>query len=120
MTIFCPLSFSGGIDVQFGLSDYIQSMALPSWVWSNGLDFPRLYSWDQKARDELLELLKYDKSVQQRGLLNLELPDFQNLSFPNLCDSKKFEHYLFASGGFTLLYLAVHKKQSKIVTRSSG
>ena len=68
-------------------------MALPSWVWSNGLDFPRLYSWDQKARDELLELLKYDKSVQQRGLLNLELPDFQNLSFLDLCDSKNFEHY---------------------------
>ena len=89
-SFFCLLSFSGGIDVQFGLSDYIQSMALPSWVWSNGLDFPRLYSWDQKARDELLELLKYDKSVQQRGLLNLELPDFQNLSFPNLCDSKKY------------------------------
>ena len=81
------------MDVEIGLSDYIYTMAKPSWVWSSGLDFPRLYSWDDDAREELLKLFNYDTSLSHRGFLELEIPDFENLSLPSLCNSENFQNY---------------------------
>ena len=70
-------------------------MSKPSWVWSSGLDFPRLYSWDYKATEELHSLFQYDSSLSHRGFLELEVQNFENLSLPSLCssNSEKLNNY---------------------------
>ena len=50
---------SGGMEFDYGLTDFISTMSQPAWVWTNGLDFPRLYSWSEDARKEILNLLRY-------------------------------------------------------------
>ena len=47
------------MEFDYGLTDFISTMSQPAWVWTNGLDFPRLYSWTEDTRKELLNLFKY-------------------------------------------------------------
>ena len=63
-------------------------MALPTWVWTEKLDFPRLYSWSDSAREEMFRLFNYDTSLSQRALLELTEPNFQNISLPNICSKE--------------------------------
>lgn len=62
-------------------------MSQPTWVWENGMEFPRLYSWNREARDEILSFFGYQKDLQFRALLDLESPTFENFSLPILCTS---------------------------------
>ena len=75
------------MNVEMGLSDYISTMSQPAWVWQEGLDFPRLYSWSDSAREEIYHLFNYDQLSSVRDDLQLELPDFENLSLSSLCKS---------------------------------
>ena len=63
-------------------------MSLPAWVWSNGMDFPRLYSWSNKARKELMDFLHYDYGLTLRSLQDLHTPQFENISFASICDDR--------------------------------
>ena len=83
--LVCSSSF--GVDVQFGLTDFISTMSQPSWVWENGMDFPKLYSWDRRAREEIFSLFNYNDALQFRATLDLESPNFENFSLPLLCKS---------------------------------
>ena len=81
-----------GRDLKYGLTDYISAMALPTWVWTEELDFPRLYSWSKAARDEMFSFFNYDTSLRQRDFLELIEPDFENFSLPDICgDNGKTE-----------------------------
>ena len=62
-------------------------MALPTWVWTEELDFPRLYSWSNAARDEIFRLFNYDTSLTRRDFLELIEPDFENFSLPSICSN---------------------------------
>ena len=62
-------------------------MALPTWVWTEKLDFPRLYSWSNAARDEIFRLFNYDTSLTRRDFLELIEPDFENFSLPSICSN---------------------------------
>ena len=62
-------------------------MALPTWVWTEKLDFPRLYSWSNAARDEIFHLFNYDTSLTRRDFLELIEPDFENFSLPSICSN---------------------------------
>ena len=80
-----------GVETDFGLSEFISMMSHPAWVWRKELEFPRLYSWSQEAKDEIFKLFNYDSTLIFRGLLKLEEPNFENFSLPLACkeqDSK--------------------------------
>ena len=62
-------------------------MSQPGWVWTNGMDFPRMYSLESGAREELLDLFNYNDQLQFRALLDLEAPNFENMSLPSLCNT---------------------------------
>ena len=97
-----------GIETKFGLTDFISSMSQPSWVWSNGWDFPRLYTWDDDAKTELFNLFNYDSSLLFRGQLDLEEPNFENISLPELCNSDQFPNYCNISEDVPDLLTTMH------------
>ena len=58
-------------------------MAKPPWVWTNGWDFPKLYTWEYKAKMELFDLFDYDPDLEE--LNNLKEPNFETFSLPSIC-----------------------------------
>lgn len=74
-----------GVDVKLGLSDYISNMAQPAWIWTKNYDFPRLYSWDKKAKTSIFSLFNYDLAQSFKGNLRLSAPNFETFSLPTLC-----------------------------------
>ena len=58
-------------------------MAKPPWVWTNGWDFPKLYTWEYKAKMELFDLFDYNPDLEE--LNNLKEPNFETFSLPSMC-----------------------------------
>ena len=77
-----------GVSVDYGLTDYVSTMALPARVWTDWTELPRLYSWNDAARDELLALFNYDNELWFRGLLSLKEVNFETFDLPSRCDKK--------------------------------
>ena len=83
-------------------------MALPTWVWTENLDFPRLYSWSNAARDEIFRLFNYDTSLTRRDFLELSEPDFENFSLPNICDKTDLTNYCELSEHIPDIFTTMH------------
>ena len=62
-------------------------MSLPSWVWIEGQDFPRLYSWEDKARDEIMKNFQYQNGKISRANLELHSPNFETFSYGQWCST---------------------------------
>ena len=50
---------------------------------------PRFYSWDHETKSELFKIFNYDeedKKILYRGMLKLEMPDFESFDLVSVCD----------------------------------
>ena len=79
------------VETDIGLTEYISLMAQPAWTWREPWDFPRLYSWNSEARDEIMKLFNYNNDALFRGLIELHEPNFENFSLPTICDNEENE-----------------------------
>ena len=64
-------------------------MSLPSWVWIEGQDFPRLYSWNEKARTEIMKAFQYHTDMVSRVNLKLQIPNFSTFTYDQWCQESK-------------------------------
>ena len=96
MNIIIFFIFSG-VKTEFGLTDYISSMSNPAWVWSMPYEFPRFYTWNDTAKEELFAQFNYIESpdIFFRGMFELKKIDFEIFDLPNLCndDSRNMSEY---------------------------
>ena len=60
-------------------------MAQPALIWSQKYEFPRLYSLDKLAQEEIFKLFNYEDDITFRGDVKLKTPIFENYSLPTLC-----------------------------------
>ena len=70
---------SGGLEPEYGLTDYVKAMSRPAWVWRDGQKINKLYSFSESAREEILDLFN-DKNLTS-------MPNFENLNL--LCTGQK-------------------------------
>ena len=63
-------------------------MSNPSWVWNKPYEFPRFYTWNDTAKEELFALFNYIESpdIFFRGMFKLTKIDFETFDLPNLCE----------------------------------
>ena len=57
--------------------------------------YNKLILWPQEVRDEIYELLKFDK-FHPKAQNQLQIPDFENIngkSFKNICENNAFKNY---------------------------
>ena len=80
-----------GKNVNMGISDFISVMAQPSFIWKEKYEFPRLYSWDSTAKNQIFNLFNYLDNLAFRGELELKEPDFEQFSLPTLCSKRRNE-----------------------------
>ena len=80
-----------GKKANMGLTDFVSAMALPSSIWKEKFEFPRLYSWDNIARNQIFSLFNYlpYPLTDSRANLKLKEPDFENFSLPTLCSERR-------------------------------
>ena len=62
-------------------------MSLPAKFWYDWKDLPRLYTWNEAARDELLALIDYDNNAMYRAMLELKEINFETFNLPAQCGS---------------------------------
>ena len=63
-------------------------MSLPARVWTDWTELPRLYTWTDAARNELLALFNFDHELWFRGLLSLKEIDFETFDLASRCNKK--------------------------------
>ena len=79
-------------DVQIGLRDFITGLSQPIRAWKSGFDFPKLNSWSHEAKMEIFKLFNYDESLFFRGIIDVVMPDFQNVIKSPLCRNAEFNN----------------------------
>ena len=79
-----------GKKAHMGISDFISVMAQPSFIWREKYEFPRLYSWNDTAKNEIFSFFNYLQNATFRGEIELKETDFEtDFSLPTLCSEKR-------------------------------
>ena len=81
-----------GKKANIGISDFISVMAQPSFIWREKYEFPRLYSWDETAKNQIFALFNYLLNATFRGEIELQEPNFEQFSLPTLCSERRSQY----------------------------